>query len=322
MLANHYLEAYQAAPEGEEGAAVAAQARVALRAAAERAARLHSHEQALAYSEKALAVTFDEQDRIDVSLQAGGSATSIGQLDRAEEHFRAALAWQESSGDMVRSAAIAAQLGRMLLYASKIDESMAVLKHALPDVPPDSRESVDLYGELARAHMFRDEAGEAMVAVERALEVAEAKSLRASTIQLLITKSWALMTLRRPREGTALLLGAMRLANEEGYLGAELRATFNLTGYIGTDDPKRSITLGLEGIAKARQFGLALNAANMTGNVASCALIVGDFELVLELERSVDELDAPMSLGARGYRRRRQVNHGRRRERTAAPGSG
>ncbi len=52
-------------------------------------------------------MTFDEQDRIDVSLQAGGSATSIGQLDSAEEHFRAALAWQESSGDKVRSAAIA-----------------------------------------------------------------------------------------------------------------------------------------------------------------------------------------------------------------------
>src|SRR5205085_8236332 len=35
VLANHYLEAYNAAPEGDEGAAVAAQARVALRAAAE-----------------------------------------------------------------------------------------------------------------------------------------------------------------------------------------------------------------------------------------------------------------------------------------------
>ena len=113
----------------------------------------------------------------------------------------------------------------------------------------------------------------------------------------------------------------MRLANEEGYLGAELRATFNLTGYIGTDDPKRSITLGLEGIAKARQFGLALNAANMTGNVASCALVIGDFELVLELERSVEELDAPMSLGVRGYAAVAKCNHGRRRGRTAAPGS-
>ncbi len=301
VLANHYLEAYEAAPEGEEGAAVAAQARVALRAAAERAARLHSHEQALAYLEQALAVTFDEQDRIDVSLQAGGSATSIGRLDRAEEHYRAALEWQESSGDKVQAAAVAALLGRMLLYASKIDESMAVLKRALPDVEPDSRESVDLYGELARAHMFRDEPEEAIVAVERALEAAEAKSLRASTIQLLITKSWALITLRRSREATALLLGSMRMANEEGFLGAELRALFNLTGYVGTDDPKRAIRLGMEGIAKARQFGLALNATNMAGNVASCALVTGDLELVLELERSVEDLDAPMSLSVRGY---------------------
>ncbi len=38
VLAQHYLEAYRAQPDGPEGSAVAAQARVALRAAAQRAA--------------------------------------------------------------------------------------------------------------------------------------------------------------------------------------------------------------------------------------------------------------------------------------------
>ena len=42
VLAQHYVDAYQAHPDGEEGAAVAAQARVALRAAAQRAADLGS----------------------------------------------------------------------------------------------------------------------------------------------------------------------------------------------------------------------------------------------------------------------------------------
>ena len=59
VLATHYLDAYRAAPEGDEGAAVAAQARVALRGAADRAAGLHSHEQALAYLVQALEVSPD-----------------------------------------------------------------------------------------------------------------------------------------------------------------------------------------------------------------------------------------------------------------------
>ena len=45
-LAGHYLAAHRNAPEGAEADAVAAQARIALRAAAERAAALGSHEQA------------------------------------------------------------------------------------------------------------------------------------------------------------------------------------------------------------------------------------------------------------------------------------
>ena len=47
VLAQHYVEAYRAQPEGEEGAAVAAQARVALKGAAARARGLGSPGRAL-----------------------------------------------------------------------------------------------------------------------------------------------------------------------------------------------------------------------------------------------------------------------------------
>ena len=139
VLANHYLEAYAAAPEGDEGAAVAAQARVALRAAAERASRLHSHEQALAYLEQALEVTFDEQDRVDTQIQAATSAVPIGQLEKAEAHFRAALAYFDERGEQTRYADTAARLVRMMLYASHIDEALVLLTDALGRVPRTTR---------------------------------------------------------------------------------------------------------------------------------------------------------------------------------------
>ena len=48
MLANHYLAAYRHRAPATEADALAAQARIALLAAADRAISLHSHRQAIA----------------------------------------------------------------------------------------------------------------------------------------------------------------------------------------------------------------------------------------------------------------------------------
>ena len=63
------MAAYRAQPEGPEGDAVAAQARVALRGAAERARSLGSFLQAMRFLEQALEVTTDPR---------GGSAAPRG----------------------------------------------------------------------------------------------------------------------------------------------------------------------------------------------------------------------------------------------------
>src|SRR6185503_8419154 len=52
--ARYYVAAYQASRPGEEADALAAQARIALMAAADRASALHSHRQALAHLEQAM----------------------------------------------------------------------------------------------------------------------------------------------------------------------------------------------------------------------------------------------------------------------------
>ena len=62
-LADHYQAAYRNTPPGPEADALAAQARVALRAAAERATALGSHAQAVAFLEQALEITTDPADR-------------------------------------------------------------------------------------------------------------------------------------------------------------------------------------------------------------------------------------------------------------------
>ena len=294
VLANHYLEAYRAAPEGEEGAAVAAQARLALRAAAERASRLHSHEQALAYFELGLAVTFEEADRAQLLIQAAGSARFAGQLEKAEEYLRTAMEWHETRGEKVNAAKTAAALASVLLIGSRIDAAIEVLTAALAGLPPEAVEvAVPLNGELARAYLFRDESEAALAAVTRALDAAE--SLGMPTLQLLITKSWALGAEGHQNEAVALLRGVAQMADEEADSAARIRTRFNLSSFIQQHDPRLALRLALEGIAIAEQFGDSLGAANMTGNAAANSLAIGDLERVLALEAGAADLKTSLA---------------------------
>ncbi|HWH24366.1 MAG TPA: adenylate/guanylate cyclase domain-containing protein, partial [Candidatus Limnocylindria bacterium] len=290
VLASHYVEAYRAAPEGDEGAAVAAQARVALRAAAERAARLHSHEQALAYTAQALAVTFDEAEQNSLRLAAAQSAIRAGVSDRAEEYLRAAIAWFAGRADAAGAGATKAELGSLLLNTSRIDEGMELLQSALSELPDGADDiSVRLNGEVARGHLFRGEAQAALEAVSKALEMAERQRETAATLQLLITRSWALKLLGRNMEANALLWGAMQLADAQDDLGPRLRARMNLSAYLATDDPHSGRRIAEEGAALARQFGIAAWAAPLAGNAASACLMIGDLRRIFEL---FDEFDA------------------------------
>ena len=72
-LASHYLAAREASEPGAEADAVAAQARLALSGAADRAAALGGYDQAVAYLEQALAITTDPAERAPL-------------LDRAADH--------------------------------------------------------------------------------------------------------------------------------------------------------------------------------------------------------------------------------------------
>ena len=77
-LASHYLAAYRASSDDPEGQALAAQARLALRGAAERAAALGSHDQAGVFFLEALEVSSDPADRADLLERAGLAADAAG----------------------------------------------------------------------------------------------------------------------------------------------------------------------------------------------------------------------------------------------------
>src|SRR4029077_12930771 len=100
--------------DGPEADALAAQARVALRGAAERAAALGAHAQAVAFLEHALAVSPDPTDRADLHARALASAMEglVGEV--AERHGLGALEAQRELGDRESIALATAAYGEAI----------------------------------------------------------------------------------------------------------------------------------------------------------------------------------------------------------------
>ena len=101
VQALHYRDAYLAMPDGPEGEAVAVQARLALRGAAERASALHSNDLALTYLEQALSISPDSAEDPELLERAGNAAFEAGRHDAAETHLTHAIERYRAVGERV-----------------------------------------------------------------------------------------------------------------------------------------------------------------------------------------------------------------------------
>ena len=87
-LAGHYLSAHANVPAGAEADALAAQARLALKAAAGRAVTLGAHDQAVAYLEQALTVADDDAEHAEILERAATSAIARSEERRVGKECR------------------------------------------------------------------------------------------------------------------------------------------------------------------------------------------------------------------------------------------
>ena len=266
LLASHYLEAYRAAPDGDEASAIAAQARVALRGAAERARRLHSHAQAVSYYEQAMAVTFDEAELTDLQLQTARSAGLIGDVPRVERYARAVIAWHEAHGQLNQ----AGEAYRVLAFAysqfSRIDDARELLTDAIAKLGDEpSQALVVARSQLARMHMLTDHPDVAFVELEAASEMAEQLGLKADVTSMLITKAWTLATLGRFTESVALMRGAILVADDMNDEDSSSRGRFNLSGTVIADDPYFAKAVAEEGLRRDRALGMSVRVTAFSG---------------------------------------------------------
>ena len=273
VLAQHYIEAYRAQPGGEEGAAVAAQARVTLRAAAARAKALASPAHALSYVVLALEVTTDAADELALRREAGGFAAEAGKFDASVPHLERAIELATQMGDRVARRRAVGHLGNILIEGHQ-DRAFELLSEAMaePGLTPDDDGYVEIAEALAKLFMRRSRFAEAVALVERALPAAESRGLTVLAVEMLTTRAVSLSNINRPIESVASLMGVIALADRHNLQDPLLRATINLGYALEPDDPEAAYRVSREGAARARQWGQRFALRYLVGNSTSSAI--------------------------------------------------
>jgi class 3 adenylate cyclase/tetratricopeptide (TPR) repeat protein len=282
VVASHYLDAFRAAAAGAEADALAAQARSALRAAADRASALHSHDQAFAYLEQALMVTADESERTAVLERAGESAATIGRDEVAEDYLTQAISRYQEIDDLDGVARAATALAHLLTTSGQSERAIALLESVRLPERDSSPAFVALNAELARALMIHFDGELAVQYADRALMSASQPDLVPVIVEALITKGCALGQLaHRFREAQAVLAGALWLAQGQGLVLSEIRARGNLAVFLSTDDPRLAFEVTRAGYELARRLGHRVLTTRLGSDAAWYAFRTGDWDWAL-----------------------------------------
>ena len=279
-LAGHYLAAHDSAQEGAEADALAVQARIALSAAAERAAALGSHVQAVTFLKQALTVTTDPAEEAALLGRAGDSAASAALHDVAEDLLGGALTLRRALGERPAIAQATAALATERLNARRTSDAATILEPAViefGDLGVDAA-LVALRSQLSRVYFFLGENQRAVEMADRALEVAEHADLLPLLADTLVTKGSSLANLGRLHEGIGVIEIGERLARSNGYTNTLLRALNNRSASQGEIDPAANLEALVEGLALARRIGQRYWTFGFVVGVGYYCFLFGDWE--------------------------------------------
>jgi class 3 adenylate cyclase len=283
VLAQHYVDAYEAHPGGPEGAAVAAQARVALRGAAQRALELGSARRAHSYLVSALTIAAEPAEELELLVAARDAAYNAGMAEPAMELGERVIARAtELDDDATRRRGIA-RMADVLLEGHH-ERAFALLDEAIaePGLTPDDPGYLELATTLAKCEMRRLNAARSVELAERVLPVAAAAGNDALVLDLLITRGVSLSALDRLTESITVLTGALEVARRHGMPDAITRAATNLGFVIAPDDTAAAYAVSRAGLDEATRFGIVWAIRYLLGNAVDGAIDVGDWDWALE----------------------------------------
>ena len=281
-LATHYVAAHRAAPDGPEGEAAAAQARIALRAAADRAESLGALGQAADFLRTAIEVS-PPDERFALLTRLGWLESVGGRFELGLTALRQAAEAADEAGDEPGALLARGYVIWSLLSEARIAEAIEQVDQVRAsadrlDGLPAAAEALAVFSEASARAYFRAERNDESVAwADRAIALAEPLRRDEVVVMALITKGSAMVGLGRKREGIAILVGGQADARAHGLPIAALRAGVNLAAMLLDQDPRASLERSREGMAEAKRLGLQGFDGYHAGNASGAASRLGEW---------------------------------------------
>ena len=284
---------HRAAPEADDATAILARARDAMAQAGHRAASLAASDEAERYFGGAAELAEDPVQRAELLEQAADMAWRAGHSTRSIANYEEAVDLFTAAGRPHPAARASARSAIVLWGEGQLDEAFQRLQEAsaaLADEDADADVGV-FFAELGRLYFFKGELDEAMAAIERSLEIAEAIPLYETISQALNTKGLVLAARGRREESLALLKHALQVALDNDLPVPVTRAYINLSHQMSEHMLlDEALAYQTAGIAFARRAGIRWAEWWLLGHLAHTYERLGDWD---QAERVAAEIPDP-----------------------------
>jgi len=294
VVASHYLDAYEAAPDAPDADQIRSKAKDQMVRAGQRAAMLAATEEAQRYFDRATDLTDDEGERAELKERAGQAAWLMGHQQEAIDRFESAIGSFQQAGRGHHAARVSARLGEIIWGAGRIEEATQRLEEAfavLETEEPDE-DIAAVAAQIGRFKFFLGDLEDALRKCDFALRVAEAHFLPEVISQALNTKSLVLEAWTRPEEAFGLRHRALEIALEHDLTAAALRAYFNLSySHSLRGELDRAKDYDDRGLALARRLGNRSYEWSFLGHQAYTSFFGGDWDRVIELASEIPDPD-------------------------------
>ncbi|MDX1468925.1 MAG: adenylate/guanylate cyclase domain-containing protein [Acidimicrobiia bacterium] len=283
VVADHFIQAYQATPEGPESDALRGTALETLLGALRRAEDVRSYELVLSTGETALELCETDAERAPIWESMALAASHHAQPDRAYHLGTLALEHARSSATDEDEDRVVALLGDISVVTRREGTIELLQQHLEKREGELSNNSlIQVASKLAHAMMFPADPYGLEVA-DKCLAAAEQIKLWPVLVDTLITKAVFLEANSRSEEARVLIQGAIALADEHDLAEPAIRGRINGDFLTFSSDPVAARTMVAEALELARRVGNRSLAQFSLINMVIDYLRHGDRDLLTAL---------------------------------------
>jgi class 3 adenylate cyclase len=230
VVAAHLAAAFEAATDAEDAAAIKQRAGRSYVLAGDRAKRLAAAAEAQRYYEQAAQLADDPAAEAHLLDDAGRMAWIAGKAAESTALLEQARGAYDALGNEVAKALVDAELANLEFAQGHPQDAAARLTPALEAIERvgSPEEVAALAAQLGRFLVFSEEFERGEALLEQALALAERYEFPATLANALNSKSVLMLYRLRPRESAILVRGALRVALDHDLHDAALRAYNNV----------------------------------------------------------------------------------------------